>query len=123
IAVGGQGLGRLAGTTTDLQDGRALVDPGDLSKVGEEVLGIGRPHPVVELGHLIEQTRGRTVILVRHSAILALFGSDSPLIPSDKTCPRTTRPTAGHACHRPPARELEPVVSSDSLEATSSSGP
>jgi hypothetical protein len=113
---------RLAGTTADLQHGRALVDPGDLGKVGEEVIGIGRPHPVVELRNLIEQARGRTAILVRYSAILALFDSDSPVIPCDKTCPRTTGPTAGYACHRPPARgALSPVSISQVRTAASNS--
>jgi hypothetical protein len=62
----GQGQGRLPGSRPDLQHPGSRSDPRQLGQVAEQRRRISRPHPVVQLGSLIEGRPEQLPILLGH---------------------------------------------------------
>ena len=84
----GQRARRLAGAAAHLEHRRPLVHAGDGDEVREQLVGVGRPHPVVELRHLVEH--GAEVLSFRPGHVPHLGRGVAPI---------RVRP-AGHPCRR-----------------------
>jgi hypothetical protein len=61
---------RLTGTAAHLQHRRPLVQAGDGDEVREQLVGVSRPDPVVELRHLVEHPTEIASIRACHHTIL-----------------------------------------------------
>jgi hypothetical protein len=71
---------RLAGTAAHLKHRRPFVHAGDGDEVCEQLVGVSRPDPVVELRHLVEHPTEVTSIRACHRTILPVAVSDVPIL-------------------------------------------
>jgi hypothetical protein len=70
---------RLTGTAAHLKHRRPSVHAGDRNQIGEQLVRVGRPHAVVELGHLVEHPAEVTTIRSCHRTIVPSAAPETPV--------------------------------------------
>ena len=70
---------RLTGTAAHLKHRRPSVHAGDRDQIGEQLVRVGRPHAVVELGHLVEHPAEVTTIRSCHRTIVPSAAPETPV--------------------------------------------